>query len=51
MGRPVRVNYTKISVSMDTEINDKLTEYCKKNRMYKSGVIELAIEQYLEDQE
>lgn len=38
----------KLSITMDSIINDKLDSYAKDNQKVKSQVIELAVSKYLE---
>ncbi|MCT4380614.1 hypothetical protein EFE13_06140 [Leuconostoc pseudomesenteroides] len=38
----------KLSITMDSDINDKLDSYAKDNQKVKSQVIELAVSKYLE---
>lgn len=38
----------KLSITMDSNINDRLDSYAKDNQKVKSQVIEVAVSEYLE---
>lgn len=41
----------KLSITMDSDINDKLDSYAKDNQKVKSQVIEKAVSEYLEKEQ
>lgn len=41
----------KLSITMDSDINDKLDSYAKDNQKVKSQVIEVAVSEYLEKEQ